>query len=144
MAACTKCGAALADGVGFCPTCGTKQGAGGAPAAASGAASSGGLEPNIAGALAYIWFVAIIWLVMEPFKNDKFIRFHAFQSLTLAGVAFVGWIVLMIIPILGWILLAFWGLGIFVTWVICVIKAFQKEMFKLPVIGDFAMKQAGS
>jgi len=138
MAACTKCGAALADGAAFCPTCGTKQG-GGTPAA-----SSGGLEPNVAGALAYIWFVAIIWLVVEPFKNDKFIRFHAFQSLCFAGVAFVGYFVLMIIPILGWILLIFWGLGVFGTWIFLIIKAFQKEMFKLPVIGDFAEKQAGA
>ena len=51
-------------------------------------------------------------------------------------------IVLGMIPILGWIVLLFFPLVMFVVWVICIVKAFQGEMFKLPILGDFAEQQA--
>ena len=106
---------------------------------AQGTTSSGGLESNVAGALAYLWIVAIIWLVLEPYNKDRFIRFHSFQSLAYGIIAFAVSILLGWIPIIGWLLL----LGIVALWFVLVYKAFNKEMFKLPVIGDFAEKQAG-
>lgn len=104
--------------------------------------SSAGLENNVAAALAYLPIVAIIWLVLEPYSKDKFIRFHAIQSLALAVATFAVSVVLSFIPILGWILLLFLPLGIFVLAVICAVKAYQKEKFKLPWLGDFSEKQA--
>ena len=103
--------------------------------------SSSGLESNIAAALAYLPILAIVWLLVEPYSKDRFIKFHSIQSIALA-VASIGLsIVLLIIPILGWILLPFLQLAVFVAAVICAVKAYQKEKFKLPVLGDFAEKQ---
>ena len=108
------------------------------------APSQGGLEPNVAAALAYLPILAIVWLLVEPYSKDRFIRFHAVQSLGLAVVSMGIYIVLGMIPVLGWILLLFAPLALFVVWVICAVKAFQKETFKLPLIGDFAEKQAAA
>jgi uncharacterized membrane protein len=108
------------------------------------ASTQGGLESNVAAALAYLPILAIVWLLVEPYSKDRFIRFHSVQSLGLAVVSMGIYIVLGMIPVLGWILMLFAPLALFVVWVICAVKAFQKETFKLPVIGDFAEKQAAT
>ena len=65
--------------------------------------SSGGLSPNVAALLAYLlWIPAILWLVMEPYNKDRFIRFHSFQALFLGLAWFALSIILTMIPILGW------------------------------------------
>jgi uncharacterized membrane protein len=119
------------------------------------ASGGGGLAPNIAAVLGYFfWILAIVWLVVEPFKNDRFIRFHAFQTLglvvaciALSIAASILTVVLMFIPYVGPIIgLLVWpivGLGLFVLWIFLMYKAYNNEMWKLPVIGDFAEKQAG-
>ena len=104
--------------------------------------SSGGLESNVAAALAYLPILAIVWLLVEPYSKDRFVKFHSVQSLGLAVASIGVSIVLGMIPILGWILLIFLPLGMFVVWVLCAVKAYQNEKFKLPLIGDFAEKQA--
>ena len=104
--------------------------------------SSGGLESNVAAALAYLPILAIVWLLVEPYSKDRFVKFHSVQSLGLAVASIGVSIVLGMIPILGWILLIFLPLGMFVVWILCAVKAYQNEKFKLPLIGDFAEKQA--
>jgi uncharacterized membrane protein len=143
MAFCPKCGTQVADGTAFCPSCGAGQGAG-ASSGVGGGVKAGGLESNVAGALAYLWLIAIVWLVLEPYNKDRFIRFHSFQAIGLGVVAFIVSFVLGFVPILGWIASVFWGLAVFLAWLFCIFKAFNNEMFKLPVIGDFAQKQAGA
>ncbi len=106
------------------------------------ASSQSGLESNVAAALAYLPILAIVWLLVEPYSKDRFIKFHSLQSVALAVVSIGLSIVLLIIPIIGWVLLPFLQLGVFVAAVICAVKAYQKEKFKLPVLGDFAEKQA--
>lgn len=106
------------------------------------AGSSGGLEQNIAGALAYIPIVAIIWLVLEPYNKNPFIRFHSFQSLALA-VASIALSILLAVTIIGLVLMPFVGLGSFVVAVICAVKAFGNDKLLLPVIGPWSAKQAG-
>jgi uncharacterized membrane protein len=58
-----------------------------------------GLTPNVAGALAYLLglVTGIVFLVIEPFKNDRFVRFHAFQSIFVHVAFIVLWIVWMIV-----------------------------------------------
>ena len=132
----------MADTATTCPACGkgTAQSAGGGAAAAP-AAQSGGLQDNLAGALAYLWIVAIIFLVLEPYNRNKFVRFHSFQALFLGLVSIAGHIVLSMVPVIGWVILPFFSLGIFVLAVICAVKAYGNNEFKLPVIGDLAAKQ---
>jgi len=147
----------------FCPTCGTQiaegatcsKCAGSAPAGTGAVvatgATAGGLEDNVAGALAYVTIIpAIVFLVLEPFNRRRFVRFHSFQCLAFAVAWTVLWICLSFIahiPFLGWATLLIWPLVSlvgFVIWLILVLKAYQGQMFKLPVIGDWAEKQAGA
>jgi uncharacterized membrane protein len=167
MAACAKCGAPLLEGAGFCGSCGAPVGA---PAAvppagpAAGGVSTGpaastttgasGLTPNVAGALAYFTIIpAIIFLVVEPYNKDRFIKFHAFQSLffnlawvvLIIGMMIVGFI-LALIPVVGWILdLLLWlaiGLGGFALWIYTMYQAYSEKKFMLPVVGKLAEQQA--
>jgi len=147
MAFCTGCGALMNDGVAFCPSCGRAAGSPQTPLPSS----ATGLSDNVAGALAYVTIIpAIIFLVIEPFKSSRFVRFHAFQCLFFALAWFVLSIAMNIvvhIPVFGWLTLLLWpiiGLAGFVIWLVLVLKAYQGQMFKLPVIGDLAEKQAAA
>lgn len=114
--------------------------------------SSGGLEPNIAGLLGYLfWPLAIVWLVIDPYKQDRFIRFHAFQALGFLVVMIalsIGLTILSIVlglaglGIVAGILWPVLWLAIFVVWILLMVKAYQKQMWKLPVIGAFCEQQA--
>ncbi|MGB9234705.1 MAG: DUF4870 domain-containing protein [Terriglobales bacterium] len=144
----------------FCPTCGAQIAEGatclkcaGVPAApASTATTTGtGLTDNVAGALAYVTIIpAIAFLVLEPYNRKRFIRFHCFQCIFFAVAWTALWIILSIIghiPLLGWATLLLWplvSLAGFILWLVLVLKAYQGQMFKLPVIGDMAEKQAGA
>jgi uncharacterized membrane protein len=145
MAFCAGCGAQMADGATVCAACGKGQSVGGGAAAApaqSATTQSSGLNDNIAGLLSYLFIPAIIFLVVEPFNKNKFVRFHAFQGLFLGLVSIVGHIVLTIIPIIGWIILPFFSLAIFVIAVVAAIKAYGNNKWMIPVIGPMAEKQA--
>src|SRR3974390_425166 len=104
MAFCNMCGAQIADGTTPCAACAGRIPAAGAPAAT--AAPAQGMTDNVAGMLAYFTIIpAIIFLVMEPYNRNRFIRFHSFQCLFFAVAWTVLWIALSIfahIPVLGW------------------------------------------
>ena len=161
MAFCAKCGGALAEGVTFCGGCGApvEAAAGGAPGpapTAAPAAASGAMASNVAGLLAYVlgFITGIIFLVLEPYNKDKFIRFHAFQSIFFSGATFVVGIVWMIvsmvlafIPVVGWIIsLLVWlvySLAILGLWIFLMYKAYNNERYMLPIVGKLAAQQAG-
>jgi uncharacterized membrane protein len=110
-----------------------------------------GLSDNAAGGLAYITIIpAILFLAMAPYNRNSYVRFHAWQSIFLTIACLAIDIALMVVgrlPFLGFMTLFLWplvGLAIFVVWIIALIKAFNGERFKLPVIGDLAEKQANS
>jgi uncharacterized membrane protein len=110
-----------------------------------------GLSDNAAGGLAYITIIpAIIFLIVPPYNKNPTVRFHAWQSIFLAIAWFAADIVLMIVgmlPFIRMINLLLWplvALGFFILWIIVLIKAFNGQKFKIPVIGDLAEKQAGS
>lgn len=109
----------------------------------------GGLTENVAGALAYVTIIpAIIFLVVDPYNKNSFVRFHSFQSIFLHIASLVCWVALGIfghIPLLGWLGLLLWplvGLGFFIVWLVVLFKAYQGQRYKLPVIGDIAEQQA--
>ncbi len=100
-----------------------------------------GLDENIAGLLCYVlgWITGIVFLVLE--KENKFVRFHAMQSLATFLALFVISIVVGWIPFIGWIvsiLITPFGL---ILWLLLMYKAYRGERFKLPIAGDFAEKQ---
>ncbi len=104
-----------------------------------------GLSDNAAGALAYVTVIpAIIFLIVEPFNRNSYVRFHAWQSIFLGITAFAINIVLSIIPVVGWIIVPFANLVLLVIWVYVLIKALNGQRFKLPLIGDLAEKQANA
>jgi uncharacterized membrane protein len=112
---------------------------------------------NSAGALTYVagLITAILFLFIDPYKSDRFVRFHAFQSLffNLAWIGF--WIVWAVI---GLVLSAVTRglfffiqtpidlvlmLGGFCLWIFLMYSASQGRTFRLPIIGGLAAKQAG-
>ncbi len=114
------------------------------PLAAQLGPSSIGIDANIAAALSYFWIIGLIFFLIE--KKNRFVRFHALQSLFF-GVAFV--IVAVIFDWLGsyfffgfsclggllhlaWLAGAIWG----------AVQAYQGQWFKLPVVGDMALRNA--
>jgi uncharacterized membrane protein len=103
--------------------------------------TSTGLEQNVAGLLCYVlgWITGIIFLVLE--KDNKFVRFHAVQSIVVFGAYTVLAIIFGWIPFVGWILNTILGIAAFILWVILMVKAYQGQMFKLPVSGDIAERQ---
>jgi len=110
-----------------------------------GPASQADLKPNVAGMLCYPLSVisGVLFLVLTPYNRDRFVRFHAWQSIFFFLAMLVLSFAVQILPwFLEWIfvsalpLLAFVGTG----WLMY--KAYNNEPFKLPVIGDWAEKQA--
>jgi len=146
MAFCSSCGAQIPEGATACPACSRTT----APGGTSAQAAAGGLTDNVAGMLAYFTIIpAIVFLVVEPFNRKPSVRFHSFQCIFFT----IGWTVLWIalsiiahIPVLGWLTILIWpliGLLGFIIWIVLILKAYQGQMFKLPIVGDIAAKQAG-
>ena len=149
MAFCSMCGTQIPDGTITCAACASRIPTAGAPVAT--AAPAQGMSDNVAGMLAYFTIIpAIIFLVVEPYNRNRFIRFHSFQSLFFAVAWTVLWIALSIfvhVPFFGWLSFLIWplvGLAGFIIWIVLLLKANQGKMYKLPVIGDMAEKQANS
>jgi uncharacterized membrane protein len=144
---CPQCGIQMPDNTAFCPGCGWNT-------AQPVLGTTGGIRDNIAAALAYFTFIpAIVFLMVEPFKKNRFIRFHSFQSIFLtlsavvAGLALkLVFLILSLIP-LGHLLLLLISvivfLGIVMLWLVLMVKALQGDLFRLPLIGDLAERQAG-
>lgn len=121
--------------------------------------SSTGLDENIAALLSYIfgWVSGLIFFLME--KDSRLVRFHAMQSILfnvlILVLVFVFWILTFILVLIGaaigdvlgtifsllaTLLWLVFSLGILIAWILCLVKAFQGQYFKLPVIGNFAEK----
>ena len=108
------------------------------------AGTSTGLSQNVAGLLCYVagWITGIIFFVLE--QRNKFVRFHAAQSIVVFGIITVAGTVLGLIPVVG---IAFsWIIGIigFIVWIIMIVKASSGEWYKLPWAGDVAEKIVAS
>jgi uncharacterized membrane protein len=107
-------------------------------------AAQSGLSDSAAGALAYVTIIpAIIFLIVEPYNRNAFVRFHSWQSIFLGIAAFAVDTILSFIPIIGWILLFPVMIGFLVVWIMAILKALKGERWKLPIIGKYAEQQAG-
>lgn len=101
-----------------------------------------GIQANVAALLSYLlgFITGIIFYLIE--KENKFVRFHAMQSIVTFGALFVAGVVVGFLPVIGLALLpVLWVLEV-VLWVVLMIKAYQGEMFKLPIAGDIAEKNS--
>ncbi|HTQ61149.1 MAG TPA: DUF4870 domain-containing protein [Candidatus Solibacter sp.] len=156
MAFCKACGQETGDAT-FCPKCGAPQGSapGGAVAAPTAAApATAGMEENVAGLLCYLvgWITGLIFLLID---KRPFVKFHGAQSIALNIAFFVVWVAFWVVTmVLGMItamlhfpigfLMAFLFpvviLAFFITFIFCMYKAYNHEMFKLPIIGNIVEK----
>jgi uncharacterized membrane protein len=127
------------------------------PAYAAGppVATGASLSENAAAAIAYLTIIpAVIFLVLEPYSKMPLVRFHSWQSIGLFAAGFLIQTVITIMEIavhfIPGIVLLFSlihlaiGAGLFLVWLFIILKAAKGEWYKLPVIGDFAEKQARS
>ncbi|HKO05923.1 MAG TPA: DUF4870 domain-containing protein [Candidatus Acidoferrales bacterium] len=152
MPFCAKCGAQVAAGATSCPSCGAAQAPSGGGA---GVATGTGLDENVAGLICYVgwWITGLIFFVID---KRPFVRFHAAQSLVIFGAFTILYYVLGIVLIgtIGMGGLFFFGsiyalifgvlrLAGLLLWILCMVKAYQHERFKLPFVGDIAENIAG-
>jgi len=121
--------------------------------------SSTGLDENVAALLSYVfgWISGLIFFLIE--KDSRLVRFHAMQSILfnvlIAIGAFVLWILVFVLllvfsqvshalsglfGILATLLWLLFSVGLLIAWIFCLIKAYQGQYFKLPIIGNFAEK----
>ena len=159
MAFCPNCGTQVAGT--FCQNCGTSMAGGATPSGGSTpgyappqplAAASTGMSENVAGALCYLagFITGIIFLVIAPYNQNKFVRFHAFQAIFGHLALVVLWILFLIVNTmlaflthgLAFLLYPLVMIGVVVLWLYLMYSAYDNKRVKLPVIGDLAEKQA--
>ncbi|HKN23085.1 MAG TPA: hypothetical protein VJX73_16785 [Terracidiphilus sp.] len=114
------------------------------------AGGTSGLSDNAAGAIAYLTFIpAVLFLVMQPYNRNSYVRFHAWQSILLcvAAVAVdlvLGFVLASALMFSPFLYLAVWRvieLFWLAVWIVCIANAAQGKRFKLPVIGNLAEQQ---
>ena len=105
--------------------------------------TSTGLDENVAGLLCYVlgWVSGLIFILLE--KDNRFVRFHAMQSIIVFGTINIAGIIFGWIPVVGVVVGSLVGLLAFVLWIVLMVKAYQGEMYKLPVAGALAKKWLG-
>ncbi|HTA48363.1 MAG TPA: hypothetical protein VK930_02830 [Verrucomicrobiae bacterium] len=144
---CLHCAAEMPDAAAYCPGCGRAM-----QPVERAQGMVGILPETLAGALAYFFLPAIAFLLIEPYKKNRFVRFHSFQCLGffLVGVVVVATLrvlgfFLFFVPVIGhalvWLVSMVVALAFFMVWVVLIVKALQGEMFKLPLVGEFAEQQ---
>jgi uncharacterized membrane protein len=144
----------VADNAGFCPSCGAAQ-SGAGVVASSNAMTQTGMKENIAGLLCYVfgWVTGLIFFFID---KRSFVQFHAKQSIVLfGGLHLIGIALGMLFGLSlvtggGWTGFSF-GFALYhllqllglILWIVCMIKAYQGERFRVPVAADLAEKIFG-
>jgi len=146
MPYCSQCGNQVATGDIYCANCGARQPVEDRPAGDPLAA----ISPRTAAILCYIpvvgWIASIIVLASDRFRNDRQIRFHAFQGLYL----FVAWLIVdqvlrplfASLPDGGFPIHKVLQAVLMFTWIFMLVKASHNETYSLPIIGELAQKSA--
>lgn len=101
-----------------------------------------GMQPHVEALLAYlgVFVTGVIFYVLE--KENKFVRFHAMQSIVTFGALFVAGLIISHIPFVGWVLLPVIWIAEVVLWILLMLKAYQGELFKVPFAGEIAQKNS--
>lgn len=148
MAFCNKCGARV-DQAAFCPQCGVPQTPQTAPPLATRPSSNHGISENAAATLSYAlgWLTGIIFFLID---SRPYVKFHAAQSIVVFGGLHLLKIALGTITGMGW-LAGGWhimaprfffshmiSLLSFVLWILLMVKAYQGQLFKIPIASDLA------
>ncbi len=151
MAFCKACGQEIGTAT-FCPKCGANQSGVATPAAASGPSPTEGLQENVAGLLCYVFgfITGIVFLLID---KRPFVKFHAAQSIVVFGGLFILRVALIFMHgmmgsgLIGWSFLGMISLLIsllsLVLWIFLMVKAYQHEMFKVPIAAPIAENIAG-
>ena len=149
LQACSHCAAQMPETASFCPSCGQPMQP--EPRAEG---KVGPFPEKIAGALAYATFIpAAVFLLLQPYKKNGFIRFHSIQCVLLwisvaavAAALRLAALLLFMLPMAGPLLVllasGLLALAAVLIWVVLVVKALQGEMFKLPLLGSVAADYA--
>lgn len=139
---CAYCDAPMPDVSVYCPVCGHSI--------ARDDFEASELRERLLSALAYFALIpAVIFLIIPPLSKGRYIRFHAWQSLLfsiatliLACVLRLIFLIFTFLPLIPWVLLGVCALGIFILWVVLVVKALQGSGYELPLIGPLAARLA--
>jgi uncharacterized membrane protein len=142
MPFCPQCGTEVRATDQFCAKCGGRQ-----PVASAAPDYLQGTSPRTASLLCYVpvigWVASIVVLASARFREDRRVRFHAFQGLYL----FVAWL------LIDWVVKPFFTimptgpvrfpLGllhavIFVAWIFMLVKVSHDETYHLPIVGELA------
>ncbi len=102
--------------------------------------SSTGIDPKLASLLAYLLSI-VGGIVFYLISKDKYVRFHAMQSIGLGVAYIIIFVIFMVIPWLYWISWLAW-LAFVVLTIIMMVKAYQGEKYKLPIIGNIAERNS--
>src|SRR6266849_6347594 len=130
---CPHCGTAMPVNAAFCPGCGWSM----TPIAPA---------ERAAAAAAYLTFVpAAVILLLPAFRDHRFVRFHAWQSVLLWAAFFVLTILALLFSNVA-AAMAFLLFGILASlamlflWIVLSLKAWQGERFELPLFGELAAR----
>ncbi len=100
-----------------------------------------GLDENVAGLLTYtVGFVSgITFFVLG--KNNRFVRFHAMQSILLSIIYVILFFILAIIPVIGWFVFILIMPTALILWIALMLKAYRREYVRIPIITAIVNKQ---
>ena len=154
MAYCNKCGAQISEQAAFCSQCGAPQKVSAPTPPPTPRPAHSGLAENTAATLSYAlgWLTGIIFLLVD---KRPFVRFHAAQSIVVfGGLHIIHHIVALIVgarfltggwPALapGVVVLHLISAATFLLWILLMVKAHQRERFKIPVAWEIAEGMVG-
>ncbi len=104
---------------------------------------TGVVKGNLVAVLAYLGGILSAILILFLEKDNKFVRFHAMQSIAIFLSILVISMIVIVIPFIGWMISPLiWLLGILI-YLFMMYKAYNGEIYRLPAIGDFVTKQVG-
>jgi len=101
------------------------------------------LSPNVTGLLCYlgVWITGIIFFILE--QKNKWVRFHAAQSIVVFGALFIAGAIFGWIPFFGHVFSAILGITGFVLWIVLMVKAYHGERYRIPIAAELAETMVG-